>query len=108
MRDGGRDSLAFSPKLWPTHVKTRRLPSRLHAFPPPSLLNTHDVPAPRCIQIAPAMVTDESVTKKAVARPTTLWRRASDRLRRTVSIVFNHATKHTGVGVICAVAYFDP
>ena len=110
-RDGGRDSPAFSPKLWLTHVKTRRLPFRLHAFPPlrlPPLHDLHDGPAPRRMQRAPTMVTDESATKKAVARPAKVWRRAFDRLRSTVSVVFNHATKHTGVGIICAVAYFDP
>ncbi|KZT08789.1 Nramp-domain-containing protein [Laetiporus sulphureus 93-53] len=30
------------------------------------------------------------------------------RLRATVAAVTNHATRHTGVGLICAVAYFDP
>ena len=25
-----------------------------------------------------------------------------------VSLAVRHATKHTGVGIICAVAYFDP
>ncbi|KAF8174935.1 natural resistance-associated macrophage protein-domain-containing protein [Pholiota molesta] len=30
------------------------------------------------------------------------------RLRRAGSIVIHHAKKHTGVGVVCAVAYFDP
>ncbi|EPT03405.1 hypothetical protein FOMPIDRAFT_1028690 [Fomitopsis schrenkii] len=54
------------------------------------------------------MNTDEAATKKAIARPTKWWPRAHDRLSSTLSVVFNHATKHTGVGIICAVAYFDP
>ncbi|OCH95717.1 smf Mn2+ and Fe2+ transporter-like protein [Obba rivulosa] len=32
----------------------------------------------------------------------------ASRLRSGARLVFNHATKHTGVGIICAVAYFDP
>ena len=30
------------------------------------------------------------------------------RLRQTGRVVMNHVIKHTGVGIICAVAYFDP
>ncbi|KAF9819246.1 hypothetical protein IEO21_02285 [Rhodonia placenta] len=30
------------------------------------------------------------------------------RLRTSVSVVIKHATKHTGVGLVCSVAYFDP
>ncbi|CAA7264930.1 unnamed protein product [Cyclocybe aegerita] len=34
-----------------------------------------------------------------------LW---SSRLRNAGSLVLHHAKKHTGVGIVCAVAYFDP
>lgn len=34
--------------------------------------------------------------------------RSTSRWRRTVRIVGHHAAKHTGVGIVCAVAYFDP
>ncbi|CCL98911.1 uncharacterized protein FIBRA_00918 [Fibroporia radiculosa] len=30
------------------------------------------------------------------------------KLRAIASVVLNHAMKHTGVGIICSVAYFDP
>ena len=30
------------------------------------------------------------------------------RARSVVWLVVLHATKHTGVGIVCAVAYFDP
>ena len=33
------------------------------------------------------------------------WMRRS---RDYASVILRHATKHTGVGMICAVAYFDP
>ena len=32
----------------------------------------------------------------------------SDRLRHAGSLVAHHAKRHTGVGIVCAVAYFDP
>ncbi|KAJ7070610.1 natural resistance-associated macrophage protein-domain-containing protein [Mycena amicta] len=32
----------------------------------------------------------------------------SSRLRSAVATAFLHARKHTGVGIVCAVAYFDP
>ncbi|PCH34295.1 smf Mn2+ and Fe2+ transporter [Wolfiporia cocos MD-104 SS10] len=35
-------------------------------------------------------------------------RRVSSSLKETLRVIFKHATKHTGVGIICAVAYFDP
>lgn len=54
-------------------------------------------------------IDDEQVADKAAStRPPNWWLRAYDRLRSTVFIVYNHATKHTGVGLICSVAYFDP
>ncbi|TFY83339.1 hypothetical protein EWM64_g668 [Hericium alpestre] len=30
------------------------------------------------------------------------------RLKKTARVVWHHAAKHTGVGIVCAVAYFDP
>lgn len=30
------------------------------------------------------------------------------KLRTSLSVVIKHATKHTGVGLVCSVAYFDP
>ena len=30
------------------------------------------------------------------------------RFKSAAWTVFNHAAKHTGVGIVCAVAYFDP
>ena len=30
------------------------------------------------------------------------------RLKASLSTITNHAVKHTGVGIVCAVAYFDP
>ena len=32
----------------------------------------------------------------------------ANRLRGAASLAWHHAKKHTGVGVVCAVAYFDP
>ncbi|THH26579.1 hypothetical protein EUX98_g7610 [Antrodiella citrinella] len=32
----------------------------------------------------------------------------TSRLRKTARLVVHHAAKHTGVGIVCAVAYFDP
>ena len=52
--------------------------------------------------------TNEQDAPKAVVPPARWWTRAYDRLRNTVFVVCNHATKHTGVGLICSVAYFDP
>ena len=57
---------------------------------------------------ATTMPTGEQETEKAVAQPAGWWRRAYDRLSNTLFVVYNHATKHTGVGLICSVAYFDP
>ncbi|THH16340.1 hypothetical protein EW146_g4298 [Bondarzewia mesenterica] len=34
-----------------------------------------------------------------------LW---SNRFRTTARVIVEHALKHTGVGIVCAVAYFDP
>ncbi|THH18264.1 hypothetical protein EW146_g2684 [Bondarzewia mesenterica] len=34
-----------------------------------------------------------------------LW---SNRFRTTTRVIVEHALKHTGVGIVCAVAYFDP
>jgi metal iron transporter len=31
-----------------------------------------------------------------------------DRLHHAGWTVFRHAQKHTGVGIVCSVAYFDP
>ncbi|KZP29257.1 natural resistance-associated macrophage protein [Athelia psychrophila] len=39
---------------------------------------------------------------------TTSYRPWSKRLKDASSVVVKHATKHTGVGIVCAVAYFDP
>ncbi|CAL1694684.1 unnamed protein product [Somion occarium] len=33
---------------------------------------------------------------------------ARSRIRSTSRVVVNHIVKHTGVGIVCAVAYFDP
>ncbi|KAI0059413.1 smf Mn2+ and Fe2+ transporter [Artomyces pyxidatus] len=41
-------------------------------------------------------------------RPTKPPRTCSARLATTAETVCNHVVKHTGVGVVCAVAYFDP
>ena len=30
------------------------------------------------------------------------------RAKKTSKAVLNHIIKHTGVGIVCAVAYFDP
>lgn len=51
---------------------------------------------------------DKRVTDDAAARPPNWWPRAYSRLRNVPFVVYNHATKHTGVGLICSVAYFDP
>ncbi|KZT73252.1 Nramp-domain-containing protein [Daedalea quercina L-15889] len=55
-----------------------------------------------------ATISDDPTDKKSNARQTSWWTRAHAHLRDTVGVVFRHATKHTGVGMICAVAYFDP
>lgn len=33
---------------------------------------------------------------------------AVSRFRRYARVVAHHTVKHTGVGIVCAVAYFDP
>ncbi|KAF8906679.1 putative transporter of the NRAMP family [Mucidula mucida] len=33
---------------------------------------------------------------------------STERAKRTALLVLHHAKKHTGVGIVCAVAYFDP
>ncbi|EMD42264.1 hypothetical protein CERSUDRAFT_102620 [Gelatoporia subvermispora B] len=48
----------------------------------------------------------ESVTSAATFR--TSASRMSSRLRSGAHLVLHHAAKHSGVGIICAVAYFDP
>ena len=35
-------------------------------------------------------------------------RRVLTRVRRTTKTVVEHVVTHTGVGIVCAVAYFDP
>lgn len=65
----------------------------------------HNLPAG---STATTMSTGEQEAKKTVAPPASWWLRAYDRLSNTLFVVFNHATKHTGVGLICSVAYFDP
>ncbi|KIM38137.1 hypothetical protein M413DRAFT_447908 [Hebeloma cylindrosporum] len=32
----------------------------------------------------------------------------TDRLKRATTVIIHHGKKHTGTGIICAVAYFDP
>ncbi|KAF5385119.1 hypothetical protein D9615_000895 [Tricholomella constricta] len=32
----------------------------------------------------------------------------SERVKATGTTIVHHAKKHTGVGIVCAVAYFDP
>ena len=34
--------------------------------------------------------------------------RISRRLKASSRVLFNNTSKHTGVGIVCAVAYFDP
>ncbi|KAI0345071.1 natural resistance-associated macrophage protein [Trametopsis cervina] len=41
-------------------------------------------------------------------RPRTSGVRFITRLQASTKAVLNHAIKHTGVGIVCAVAYFDP
>ncbi|KAI0713126.1 natural resistance-associated macrophage protein-domain-containing protein [Cerioporus squamosus] len=50
----------------------------------------------------PAMTTE---TKAKTEASTLGWLR---RAQRMAWVVVQHATKHTGVGIVCAVAYFDP
>lgn len=50
----------------------------------------------------PAMTTE---TKANTERGTLGW---FHRARKMACMVVLHATKHTGVGIVCAVAYFDP
>ena len=38
-------------------------------------------------------------------RPRPLW---LERARKYAWIFIQHVSKHTGVGIVCAVAYFDP
>ncbi|KAF9528096.1 natural resistance-associated macrophage protein-domain-containing protein [Crepidotus variabilis] len=40
--------------------------------------------------------------------PQSAKRSFGDRVRGGASLVLHHAKKHTGVGIVCAVAYFDP
>ncbi|KAF7791103.1 hypothetical protein EIP86_002064 [Pleurotus ostreatoroseus] len=39
---------------------------------------------------------------------TSAMRRLASRVRDGVRTVYNHTLRHTGVGIVCAVAYFDP
>lgn len=41
-------------------------------------------------------------------RPTTTKKHWIDRLHHVGWTIFHHAQKHTGVGIVCSVAYFDP
>ncbi|KAI0050579.1 natural resistance-associated macrophage protein [Auriscalpium vulgare] len=45
---------------------------------------------------------------RATPRPAQTRRPWSERIRVTSHVVWDHVVKHTGVGVVCAVAYFDP
>ena len=47
---------------------------------------------------------DASVDKQSVSRLGSVY----SRLRKTTNAVVDHAVTHTGVGIVCAVAYFDP
>ena len=42
------------------------------------------------------------------AQPQRTPQRWHSRLKSVAWTVFNHARKHTGVGIVCSVAYFDP
>ncbi len=44
-----------------------------------------------------------TLTHSADARPG-----VASRLKKYALVVANHTAKHTGVGIVCAVAYFDP
>jgi hypothetical protein len=41
-------------------------------------------------------------------QPTNTPRRFLERTKATGRLVFHHVVKHTGVGIVCSVAYFDP
>ena len=56
-----------------------------------------DVP----LAAAPPALAPQQVQR---SRATVWWHRAREYAR----IVVRHTTKHTGVGIVCAVAYFDP
>ncbi|TFY58172.1 hypothetical protein EVJ58_g6581 [Rhodofomes roseus] len=53
--------------------------------------------------------TDQPTRKPLFStKQTSCLTRVYNHLRETFWVVLRHATKHTGVGMICAVAYFDP
>jgi hypothetical protein len=41
-------------------------------------------------------------------RPRNVPRGFLERTKATGRLVFHHIVKHTGVGIVCSVAYFDP
>ncbi|KAH9929794.1 natural resistance-associated macrophage protein-domain-containing protein [Fomitopsis serialis] len=60
-------------------------------------------------ETARATSTDSVPTKRSsIEGQSGCLTRANTHLRDTFWLVLKHATKHTGVGMICAVAYFDP
>ena len=67
------------------------------------MLNTQESKDPATTQPSPAqpMTTEPKTQTEAKLE----WLR---RARSVTWVVVQHATKHTGVGIVCAVAYFDP
>ncbi|KIM82213.1 hypothetical protein PILCRDRAFT_820595 [Piloderma croceum F 1598] len=64
---------------------------------------------PRLLTTICTTLMSTNVPAKILAKPqSTRTQRWKCRLKSAFSTVFNHATKHTGVGIVCAVAYFDP
>ena len=65
----------------------------------------------RALDVGPADAT-RSPSRASVATAGTHAAPARPRWRSSVkhasNVLHRHATKHTGVGVVCAVAYFDP
>ncbi|KAI0931650.1 hypothetical protein AcW1_001011 [Taiwanofungus camphoratus] len=49
-----------------------------------------------------------ATTSKTARVTPSVYDRLLSRLRSTAWFVFQHVRKHTGVGIICSVAYFDP
>jgi hypothetical protein len=47
----------------------------------------------------------DSFPSSAKQTQRTVW---ATKLRSASDVILRHTTKHTGVGIVCAVAYFDP
>jgi hypothetical protein len=56
----------------------------------------------------PIMSVPPQQLENATSQPTNPARTLVERAKATGWTIVHHAKRHTGVGIVCAVAYFDP